>query len=77
MLFLSVLSIIALALVDQTGASVHPAAAVASVGTTLLVGVTLMLAMRASGVAREWQRVADAIVAWCWPSSSSSSSPAW
>jgi hypothetical protein len=62
-LILSVISIIALALVDQTGSSDHIIAAVASVGTTLLVGVTLMLALRASGVAHRWQRVADAVVA--------------
>lgn len=61
-LALSVMSIIALALVDVTGSSDDVVAAVASVGTTLLVGVTLMLALRASGVARRWQRAADAIV---------------
>jgi hypothetical protein len=61
-LVLSVVSIIALALVDQTGSSQHVIAAVASVGTTVLVGVTFMLALRASGVARRWQRVADAVV---------------
>jgi hypothetical protein len=62
-LFLSVISIIALALVDQTGSSEHVIAGVASVGTTVLVGVTFMLALRASGVAHKWQRAADAIVA--------------
>jgi hypothetical protein len=61
-LILSAVSIIALALVDLTGSSDHVDAAVASVGTTLLVGVTLMLALRASGVARRWQRAADALV---------------
>lgn len=61
-LFLSVISIIALALVDQTGSSERIIAAAASVATTVLVGVTFMLAMRASGVARRWQRTADAVV---------------
>jgi len=62
-LFLSMVSITALALVDLTGSSDHISAAVASVGTTLLLGYTFMLALRASGVARRWQRVADVIVA--------------
>ena len=61
-LILAVVSIIALALVDLTDSSAHLLAAVASVATTLLIGVTLMLAMRASGVARTWQRAADAMV---------------
>lgn len=62
-LILSVVSIIALALVDLTGASDHVVAAGASIGTTLLLGITFMLALRASGVARRWQRGADAVVA--------------
>ena len=61
-LALAVMSIIALALVDQTEPSRHVVAAVASVGTTLLVGVTLMLTLRASGVAHRWQRAADVLV---------------
>ncbi len=62
-LTLSVVSIVALALVDLTGSSDHLVAAAASVGTTLLLGVTLMLALRASGVARRWQSVADIVAA--------------
>ena len=61
-LLLAVVSIIALALVDLTPTSQHLLAAVASAATTLLVGITLMLAMRASGVARKWQLVADVVV---------------
>jgi hypothetical protein len=61
-LLLSAVSIVALALVDLTGSSDHLTAAAASVATTLLLAVTLMLALRASGVARRWQLVADIIV---------------
>ena len=61
-LLLAVVSIIALALVDLTPTSDHLPAAVASAATTLLVGIALMLAMRASGVARKWQLVADVVV---------------
>ncbi len=60
-LILAMVSIVALALVDLTASSDHVTAAAASVATTLLLGVTLMLALRASGVARRWQRVADII----------------
>lgn len=61
-LILSAVSIVALALVDITDSSDHLASAAASVATTLLLGVTLMLALRASGVARRWQRAADVVV---------------
>jgi hypothetical protein len=62
-LALTILAIIALALVDLS----HPQSGdvltgVASIATSLLVGVTLLLAMRASGVRLKWRRVADVLV---------------
>ena len=61
-LALTVVAIIALALVDLSWPPDTVAAAGASAATTVLVGVTLLLAMRASGLARRWQRAADLIV---------------
>ena len=61
-LILTALAIVALALVDLSAPSGHSAGGAASLVVTILVGVTLLLAMRASGLARKWQRLADVLV---------------
>jgi hypothetical protein len=62
-LALTILAIVALALVDLSAPSGDLVAGIASVATSLLVGVTLLLALRASGVRLKWRRVADVLVA--------------
>jgi len=62
-LILTVLAIVALALVDLTAPSGDMVASIGSVATTVLVGATLLLAMRASGLALRWRRVADILIA--------------
>ena len=62
-LALTILAIVALALVDLSAPAGDLVAGIASIATSLLVGVTLLLAMRASGLRLKWRRVADALVA--------------
>jgi hypothetical protein len=61
-LALTILAIVALALVDLSAPAGDLAAGLASIATSVLVGVTLLLAMRASGVRHKWRRVADVLV---------------
>jgi hypothetical protein len=61
-LALTILAIVALALVDLSAPAGHFWTGVASIATSLLVGVTLLLAMRASGLRLKWRRVADALI---------------
>ncbi len=62
LLFFTLLAIAALALVDISDPGASLRATVASVIATLLVGVTLLLAMRASGLSRRLLRIADVLV---------------
>jgi len=62
-LALTVLAIVALALVDLSAPAGDLVAGLASIATSVLVGVTLLLAMRASGLRLKWRRVADVLVA--------------
>jgi hypothetical protein len=62
-LALTVLAIVALALVDLSAPAGDFVAGLASIATSVLVGVTLLLAMRASGLRLKWRRVADVLVA--------------
>jgi hypothetical protein len=62
-LALTVLAIVALALVDLSAPAGDLGAGLASIATSVLVGVTLLLAMRASGLRLKWRRVADVLVA--------------
>ncbi|MCU0972046.1 MAG: ion channel [Gammaproteobacteria bacterium] len=61
-LFLTILAIAALALIDLSAPTGDLAAGLASIATSMLVGVTLLLAMRASGMRLKWRRVADVLV---------------
>lgn len=54
--------VVTLLLVDIDELYVEAGAGWTSIGVTLLVGVTLLLAMRASGVSRRWMRIADVLV---------------
>ena len=62
-LALTILAIVALALVDLSAPTGDIAAGIAAIATSLLVSATLLLAMRASGVRLKWRRVADVLVA--------------
>jgi len=62
-LALTVLAIVALALVDLSAPAGDLVAGLASIATSVLVGVTLLLAMRASGLRLKWRRLADVLVA--------------
>jgi hypothetical protein len=62
-LALTILAIVALALVDLSAPAGDLVAGIASIATSILVGATLLLAMRASGLRLKWRRVADVIVA--------------
>ncbi len=62
-LALTILAIVALALVDLSAPAGDLVAGVASIATSVLVGATLLLALRASGVRLKWRRVADVLVA--------------
>jgi len=61
-LALTILAIAALALIDLSAPTGDLAAGLASIATSVLVGVTLLLAMRASGLRLKWRRVADVLV---------------
>ncbi len=62
-LALTALAIVALALVDLSAPAGDLVAGVGSIATSALVGATLLLAMRASGLRLMWRRVADVLVA--------------
>lgn len=62
-LALTILAIIALALVDLSAPAGHFGTGIASIVTSMIVGVTLLLVLRASGLRLKWRRVADALVA--------------
>jgi hypothetical protein len=62
-LALTILAIVALALVDLSAPAGDLVAGVASIATSVLVGCTLLLAMRASGLRLKWRRIADVLVA--------------
>jgi hypothetical protein len=62
-LALTILAIVALALVDLSAPAGDLVAGLASIATSILVGATLLLAMRASGLRLKWRRVADVLVA--------------
>jgi hypothetical protein len=62
-LALTILAIVALALVDLSAPAGDVVAGVASIATSVIVGVTLLLALRASGLRLKWRRVADVLVA--------------
>lgn len=62
-LALTILAIVALALVDLSAPAGDLVAGIASIATSILVGATLLLAMRASGLRLKWRRVADVLVA--------------
>ncbi|MEI6362419.1 MAG: ion channel [Actinomycetes bacterium] len=63
LLVLVVLTVVILSLVDINEADMQLKARIGSVAASSLVAVTLLLAFRASGLARRWQRIADVIVA--------------
>jgi hypothetical protein len=62
LLILVILTTVMLALVDLTKPEDQVVAAVGSVTASVLVAVTLMLALRASGLNRRWLRIADVIL---------------
>ncbi len=62
-LALTALAIVSLALIDLSASVGDLVGGVASVATSVLVGVTLLLALRASGLRLKWRRVADVLVA--------------
>jgi hypothetical protein len=62
LLLVTAVSIVALSLVDLSAPSDFLAAGIGALMTTVLVGVTLLLALRASGLARRWRRIADVLV---------------
>lgn len=62
LLLITILTIIVLSLVDLTVDQEQPVRTVAAAGANAVVGVLLLLALRASGLARRWLRVADVIV---------------
>jgi len=55
-------AVVVLSLVDLTARAHDVAAQIGSLVATILVGVTLLLALRASGLVRRWQRIADLLV---------------
>ena len=58
LLVVTVASVVLLSLVDVDRATDEATAAIGSMVTTVFVGVTLLLALRASGVSRRWWRLA-------------------
>lgn len=58
LLVVTVASVVLLSLVDVDRATDEATAAIAGMVTTTFVGVTLLLALRASGVSRRWWRLA-------------------
>jgi hypothetical protein len=62
LLIVTVVSAVALSLVDLTARAAGIGSRIGTLAATILVGVTLLLALRASGLARRWRRVADVLV---------------
>lgn len=62
LLLLTVATICILSLVDLAQASSRPVARFGTLAASLLVGATLLLALRSSGLSRRWQRLADIVV---------------
>ncbi|MGB7448831.1 MAG: potassium channel family protein [Ornithinimicrobium sp.] len=62
LLAFTVATVVLLSLLDLSEPLRDPAAEAGSLVASVLVGATMMLAMRAAGVARFWQRAADAII---------------
>jgi hypothetical protein len=63
LLILTAITVVMLALVDITDSQENSVARIGSSLVFLLVGLMLLLALRASGLSRRWQRVADTVVA--------------
>lgn len=59
---LTILTVVVLSLVRLDGQDDSLTAHAASAGVSIVIGVTLLLALRASGVARRWRRAADIFV---------------
>ena len=62
LLTLTVGSVVALSLIGQRNDVVTVGAYLRAAVLTLVVGLTLVLALRASGVARGWSRIADLVI---------------
>lgn len=62
LLVITVLTIVVLSLVDLTIDEEQPMRTLMAAGANAVVGLMLLLALRASGLARHWLRVADVIV---------------
>ena len=62
LLVLVILTVVILMLVDLNEPEQQLKARIGSAAASTLVAVTLLLAFRASGLARRWQRIADVIV---------------
>jgi hypothetical protein len=62
LLAFTVSTVVLLSLVDLSEPLRDPDAEAGSLVASVLVGVTMLLAMRAAGVARIWQRLADLII---------------
>jgi hypothetical protein len=62
LLSMIILTIVILALFDVTSPERHLGSRIGSLVAAVLVGATLLLALRASGLAHRWQRIADVIV---------------
>jgi hypothetical protein len=60
-LALTILAVATLSLVDLRSPSDAASRQAAATAVSLVTGVTLLLALRASGIARRWQRIADAL----------------
>ena len=62
LLLLTIVTICILSLVDLTEVASKPVARMGTVVASFLVGATMLLALRSSGVSLRWQRIADAVV---------------
>ena len=62
LLIITIASIVALSLVDMSARENSTISRWLETGASAMVGLALLLALRASGVARRWQHVADIIV---------------
>lgn len=62
LLVITALAVVTLSLVNLDAVQSNNSAAIGAVLVTLFVGATLLLALRASGVARRYQRIADVVI---------------
>jgi len=62
LLLLTILTICILSLVDMTEVASKPMARFGTLVASFLVGATLLLALRSSGLAQRWRRIADVVV---------------